>query len=159
LPPSPIQPVSDTLEQIQSLLASLFAAYEGQFIRCTGDQRCSVLNKIGTYITSLPVISSPGIDIAEAALRLGLGLSRIYTVFLICSRCEQISALEMPLLAHIPWNIPPLSYRVSGSSNSTHLPSSITRVRSYLQCVVSKNLECREELHLPNDRFDTMCDA
>ena len=75
LPPSPSSSVSDTLEQIQSLLPSLLAACEDQGIRCTGYQRCSVLNEAGTYITSLPVISSQGIDIVEAALSLGLDLS------------------------------------------------------------------------------------
>lgn len=72
---SPSPSVSDTVAQIQTLLASLFAACEGQCIRCTGDQRCLVSNEVGTYINSLPIISSDGIDIAEAARSLGLNLT------------------------------------------------------------------------------------
>ena len=75
LPASPSSSVSDTLAQMQILFPSLFTACEGQGIRCTGDQRCSVSNEAGTYITSLSVISSQGIDITEAALSLGLDLS------------------------------------------------------------------------------------
>lgn len=74
LPPSPSSSVSNYPAQIQSLLPSLFAACEGQGIRCTGYQRCSVSNEASTYITSLPVMSQ-GIDIVEAALSLGLDLS------------------------------------------------------------------------------------
>ena len=75
LPPSPNQ--SDTLAQIQGLLASLFATYAGQCISFAGNESYSVLNEVGilTPATSSPV-NSQDVDV-EAALSLGLDIDNL----------------------------------------------------------------------------------